>query len=119
MNDAELNQRLSDLDDDHPDIVPTRLLGTGKVLPYYGWFWRAIDFERFLLADARDAKLIAYGSEVPGWVGFCQSNKWNYPTFVPSHVEGQTIRLLCETLVTVPTKDAATSLFEYLQTLRG
>jgi len=113
MTSGELNGCLSELSD-RGDLGPSGLAGSGKAIPYYGWFWRTVDFDsRIRLAYTRHQ-----GRDVPSWVGFCAKNKWGYPEFTATLEQSSEIRRLCEWFAAVPTRQTATAVYDYLQTLR-
>jgi hypothetical protein len=113
MTDGELNAALGELADKGDDYAPVELRG-GKAIPYYGWFWRNVDFSRPLwLAYANGV-----GRDVPAWVGFCENNKWGYEEFQISSEATLAVRELCEAFVAAPSKNTARDVFEYLQTLK-
>lgn len=41
----------------------------GKRIPYIGWFWRLVDFDR---------RIVPIG-DCGEFVGFMENNKWDYP----------------------------------------
>lgn len=76
MSDAEseaLNAWCSEWADDNDDrdSVLGRLFvnGSGKRIPYIGWFWRDVDFTSGRGADIADCG---------DFIGICQNNKWGY-----------------------------------------
>ena len=57
---------LADFEDEHKKFDDT---GTGKRIPYIGWFWRHTDFVN---------KRISIGN-TGRYVGVMENNKWGYP----------------------------------------
>lgn len=111
MDDLELNRKLSNLSDDE-SLSP--IPACGKAIAYYGWFWRTVDFSiplRFAYADGN-------GIDVPSWVGFCENNKWDYEIFEISWADTQAVRELCVSLAETPSRETATKLFEFMQSLK-
>ena len=89
------------------DVSP--LLGTGKNVPYLGWFWRHVNFHADYISLADNGE----------WVGFCESNKWDYPEW---NVRGGDRKRLLEHVVAVvrePSEQTATALYDFLQTRPG
>lgn len=63
----------------HPEWVIPELKGTGKLFPYYGWYWRAVEFYGWKHTKTGDlTNVISLAKGEFGW-GFCESNKWGYP----------------------------------------
>jgi hypothetical protein len=114
MDNEELNERLRDLDD--ADIAPDALVEAGKVVAYYGWFWRRVNFDEPLTFAYLDRA--GPDAPAPGWVGFCEANKWGYPEYTLTREQSLWVRGLCEQLVQDPTKLRATILFDYMQSTR-
>jgi len=116
MNDDELNQKIRDLDDRDDELAPAELAGIGKVVAYYGWYWRTVDFSS-PITFAYCARQPGEG-DTPNWVGFCENNKWNYETFTTTMEETKRVRELCVALALDPTPAAARRLFDYMQGVR-
>jgi len=95
------------------DLIPDTLVDCGKIIPYFGWFWRRVDFDQRITLAYADG----IGFDEPGWVGFCENNKWGHAEFLASVDESAKIRGIVEALVTAPTKERATAVYEYLQSL--
>ena len=118
MDDDELNARIRNFDGserERDDLFPTRLEGSDKVVAYYGWYWRDVDFSHpisFAYADGTG------GSDVPSWVGFCENNKWDYEKFYVSQEETDAVRAACVALVEAPSRELATKLFDLMQSLK-
>lgn len=113
MTSDELNAKLQELSD-REDFAPSALAGTGKLLPYYGWFWRSVDFDHpITFAYANGC-----GDDVPGWVGFCENNKWDYEMFTASADDSKRVRELAEALASEPSHETAQALFDYMQSIR-
>ena len=77
MNSDELNRRIKVFDG--IDDVPYDAFG-GKPVPYIGWFWREVNFDRVSPGGAYEFGAIpvrAEGNDVP-LVGFMENNKWGY-----------------------------------------
>jgi hypothetical protein len=111
MDDAELNERIREFDGPsgyRNERTPERLERSEKVVAYYGWYWRDVDFSRpisFAYADG-------------AWVGFCENNKWGYEQFHLSQEETDAVRAACVALVEAPSRELATKLFDLMQSLK-
>lgn len=113
MDDSELNGRLSELAD-NARWCPEPLRQSGKCVAYYGWYWRSVDFSHPLYFAYADGD----GVDVPGWVGFCQNNKWGYEMFSVSQEQTVAVRDKCVAFVESPSKETATELFDLMQSLK-
>lgn len=114
MTSEEINERLRTVANKE-EIAPSELNGSGKAIAYYGWFWRTVDFDRLISfayanGDGKD--------DVPGWVGFCQNNKWGYEEFTTTPEQSAWVRNLCEAFAKEPTASKAKMLFDYMQMTR-
>jgi hypothetical protein len=97
-----LNTALSEL----ADNASIHAIGlTGKCIPYIGWYWRTVDFDRF---DYTLAKCNSF------W-GFCENNKWDYKEYYTSEAQGRQIRTLIEAFVVAPDEEKAKAVFDYIQ----
>ncbi|KKM65381.1 hypothetical protein LCGC14_1491810 [marine sediment metagenome] len=113
MDSNELNERIRALEDDDQYTVKG-IEGTGKCIPYYGWFWRDVDFDGPLNLGwaGRD------GFDTPDFVGFMENNKWGYDYINASQEEGTEIRRLLELAVVSPRNETLQTVFDYMQTLK-
>lgn len=105
LDSATLNQKIADLDaPDDDDLSPN---GSGKAVPYIGWFWREVDF---------DAEGYEFGV-IPGeFIGFMENNKWDYGyTRKTSPEEWAEIKRLIGELVNEPTKERAGAVWGAIQ----
>lgn len=79
MNSDELNQAIAELDD--KDDLPYEAFG-GKPIPYIGWFWRSVDFDRedgYTLGILPEHQgVLPSDSNDQHRVGFMENNKWSY-----------------------------------------
>lgn len=106
----------SDSSDDENDIH-----GTGKRVPYIGWFWRHIEFSDLLhipIGDCGD------------FIGFMVNNKWDYPERCLTGDEARkAIAIIDEAMkrsedggclddIVRSTNEKLDELWEYLQTLK-
>lgn len=103
MTSDELNDAIARLEDGEPIGAP-ELTGSGKVVPYVGWFWRTVDFDaRITLALCEE------------WAGFCEKNKWGYDEALLSVEASARVRAACETFVTTPAKESAAEVYATIQ----
>lgn len=71
MTSNELNDAIATADLTQPPVYecwPER----GSPIPYMGWYWRDVDFNRFVTQG------YSFGVSDDGHVGFMQNNKWDY-----------------------------------------
>jgi hypothetical protein len=113
MDNEQLNRGLVELVE-REELIPDALTTSGKAIAFYGWFWRAVDFDRPITFAYANGE----GFDVPGWVGFCENNKWGYEQFEATEEQSRNVRSLCEALVVDPSKVRATILFDYMQSTR-
>lgn len=68
---SALNDWIRDLDDAAGDALTNIFShnGSGKPVPYVGWYWRNVDFVAGAIPIANCGSFI----------GVCESNKWGYP----------------------------------------
>ena len=114
MTSDELNSALSDLDDENLEVHG--LDATGKSVPYIGWYWRYIDFDRPIPLARCQPDPAPFGSGT-SFVGFIAKNKWGYDQWDTSEKEAKRIRELAEDLTKAPSNKKAQALFDYVQTL--
>ena len=112
MTNEELNEKLAALADDEQFVVQG--LGHGKAIPYYGWWWRSVDFDQPITFAYANGE----GFDVPSWVGFCERNKWGYEMFTATEEQSQQVRRLCVEFVEQPSSERAQAVFDYLQSIR-
>lgn len=78
MTSDQLNKAISELECE--DAGGFEAFG-GKPVPYIGWFWRNVDFDR---TDGYYFGVMPSGVEMgdrhPQKVGFMENNKWDYDT---------------------------------------
>lgn len=103
---------------------PPQLKGSGKTVPYYGWFWRTVDFDACItLACAKDSGVKSHplvveilgDDDVPTWVGFCESNKWGYPERRLSLEASKRVRDAAEAMAQAPSRETVQALFDRVQ----
>lgn len=94
MNSEELNEKISLLDD--MDDPPFCAFGE-KPIPYIGWFWREVDFDK----EAYTFGIVPGANTRKGLpvVGFMENNKWDYSTVRVTPEQSKEIRRLLEIAV--------------------
>ena len=108
MTTHELNVALKALDDRSDDPIPVKgLEGTGKSIPYIGWFFRTV------CEEDRQSFPIAHCGK---WVGLCINNKWDYPSHLLDEVESHRAFELLEAIAAAPSLETCQAFFDYLQT---
>lgn len=114
MNSKTLNKKIREIADDEQPYLVKGLSDSGKCIPYIGWFWREVDFDKPLTLGYTDEK----GFDVPHWVGFMENNKWGYPEFACTKEQSAEIKRLLVEAVKNPNNETLQAVFDYIQTLR-
>ena len=96
------------------EFVVKGLEDSGKVVPYFGWFWRNVDFTRPISLGYTNE----VGFDVPKFVGFMENNKWGYSEFTCTLEQTENIERLLIEAVENPSDETLQSVFDYMQTLR-
>jgi len=113
MTNDELNEWFANLGDGffgEQTYTVKGLEDTGKIVPYYGWYWRFIDF------DGTDT----LGYDGVHFVGFMGNNKWGYADYWLKPNEMELVREQCVKLATEPLTEASLqAFFDYLQTFKS
>lgn len=117
MNNEDLNNKLADLDDHHPEFMPEALKSYYKVLPYYSFGWRFVDFNKKIWLGI-SPYTEEDGKNVVPWIGFTPRLRWNYTRWQATDDQSKVIKQLCEELVLEPSVAKATEVFNYIQGLR-
>ncbi len=113
MDSKTLNDKIAELDGDERFEVKG-LEGSGKCIPYIGWFWRTVDFTHAIHLGYTNEK----GYDFPAFVGFMQNNKWGYPTFKCTLAQTQQVEELLIEAVEKPSNKTLQAVFDYMQTLK-
>ena len=100
MNSNQLNDAIAEICD--KDGMPYEAFG-GKCIPYIGWFWRTVDFDK----DSCWFGVMPPLPDNPGktYVGFMENNKWNYPEIVIAGDDWVRVKELLVIAVLDPTHD--------------
>lgn len=113
MNSDEINQILSDLDNKEINDFQ----GTGKAIPYIGWFWRNVNFDKpFYIGHIKTAATKLEDSA--DWIGFMVNNKWGYDERLVTEGERKTIKEMCVNICKKQDQESCIILCNYLQTLK-
>ena len=114
MNSKELNKKLALIDASRMDIAPAPLKADYKVISYYGFSWRTVNFDKPIILGI-SPYIYDNGAKVDPWVGFCPRDKWGHTRWQATQAESEKIRELAEKLVEAPTLEASTALYDYIQ----
>lgn len=104
MTSQEINDAISEICDlnEYTWACPP-LAGTGKCVPYIGWYWRTVDFDApITLGDCST------------FVGFMENNKWGYDEWTCSPEQSAQIRRQAEEIAA--NRNDSGKLFELLPT---
>lgn len=88
---------------------PRLLYNAGKTLPYIGWYWREVNFNRRLWLGICP---IVGGERL---IGFMPRNKWGYPSFELSPDEDAQVKEAVADLVADPTQSKINAFCDLLQ----
>ena len=106
----ELNNKLSDISDE-PAKYNFEAFG-GKSIPYIGWYWRTVDFDR---TDGYwFGEMFKDGVR---FVGFMTNNKWGYHEFKISSEKWNIIKDLCVAVADNPCRKTLSELNNEIQSL--
>lgn len=103
MDSAQLNEAIEKLSDNESFAD-----NHGKVIPYIGWYWREVDFN----------KPITLG-HCGYFAGFMENNKWDYPEIYLSEEQSKEIRSRLEVIVANPLKESIGAFRGFLNDLWG
>lgn len=101
----DLNMRIQDLSD--MDVWEA-VEGTGKPIFYWGWVWRDVDFTRPIHLAVGPAT----GDKM---AGFCENNKWGYPSFILTQEKSDELVELIEMAVDYPNKTTLKNVWDFMQ----
>lgn len=104
MNSEELNRRISEICDES-EIYGFQAFG-GKTIPYIGWYWRTVDFDRtdgyaFGVMPPHAGSAFESACTEPH-VGFMENNKWDYDYVHANAEQWAEIKRLLIAAVTEP-----------------
>ncbi len=92
--------------------------GTGKSIPYIGWFWRTTNLQNDCVHIGKTPGGYELDTYYKGFVGVMENNKWGHPERQLSMDECQIFKsLLCLVDADKYSKESATTLWDWFQTL--
>lgn len=117
---AALNNWIAELEET-PELFVDGLRGTGKVIPFIGWFWRTVTFTQSFPLGQLDCQGTVFQGvvlEKPGrYIGFMENNKWDYDEwFVSEEQRRGIIDRLRGMMADGATVESLQSFFDYVQT---
>ena len=106
-----MNEFISGLDNDgEPKYnVKEYTEGSGKVVPYMGWFWRRVPFRE---------KRLTLGAVPDSYIGFMENNKWDYDEWETTEKQRDEIVRLLLVARSAPSNEAFQAVFDYIQTCK-
>ena len=112
MTSEELNTALSDLSNkgDIYECWPA----SGKAIPYFGWWWRDVNFDHRGPYPFGTAQHSSTGYT---YTGFMENNKWGHKRVTAPPDTWLEIKQLCEDLALDPTKENFQALHQKMQSL--
>jgi hypothetical protein len=118
---AALNAAIVEICDDESLPRPLGMSG-GKRIPYIGWYWRNVDFTQpFSLGRTRiEASVFEQihglrGHHGPGWAGFMENNKWDYPEWTVTEPQAVAIVQALREAVKQPDRARLQTVFDLIQ----
>lgn len=102
LTEQQVNDRIRSLA--NGDFRIPELEDTGKAVAYQGWYWRDVSPDHMVLAHNGR------------WVGFCENNKWGFPTTHLVDDEAAQVWQMLESIAIEPTFDKLQALYDHLQT---
>lgn len=105
MDSEEMNRRIYKLDG--KGDLPYEAFG-GKAIPYIGWFWRNVNFDRVDQHSRYGFGVIPTGDDGNDrpLIGFMQNNKWDYDYVWANQEQWDEIkRLIVVALTTMAQED--------------
>ena len=92
---------------DNREDIPYKSCIGEKAIPYIGWFWRTVDFNKdYCMLGVLPVYDSEYESNDKPKVGFMENNKWNYYEFrIDGEIWKMLKKLIAEALVSFHPKD--------------
>ena len=127
LSEAELNTAIKELDrflvEGPKHLVPPGLVGTGKLFPYIGWFWRSVEWDQgcdkgyslYIPSNSAPGYDPDMLGDEPDFIGFMENNKWEYATRRCTADAFRLIRRTFEAAVLDPTLENLTIAFQVVQ----
>ena len=102
-----LNAAIEELSDSKEYTVHG-LSGTGKCVPYIGWYWREVDFTVPL-------SLGWCGGGCPPFAGFMENNKWDYFSWSLTVEQSEQVVAALQRAVAEPSDATLQAAFDVIQ----
>ncbi len=112
-----LNEKIRGICDRGDEFEVKGLEGTGKAIPYIGWYWRDVDFNDEIILGYCPP-VMTFLEQNPGFVGFMENNKWGYDQWTITEEQADRLKGLLLVAVAYPTQEKLQAVFDYMQTLR-
>ena len=103
----QLNEKINEIDGGHLVKVLANSNEPPLAPPYFGWFWRSVNWDLPI-------RLAYHDNEVC----FCESNKWGYNTFLISLEDTNRLRGMAETLVDTPNNENRGKIVDFMLSLK-
>ena len=97
------------------DLKPTDPLRSDKTVPFHGFRWNRIDFDKPIWIGTSPYRLDD-GKPIQPWVGLCSKPLYGYGRRQLSVEDSAAVKGLCAALAENQTQSAVDELFNYLQT---
>jgi len=118
VDSREMNDRIYALDG--KDNLPYEAFG-GKAIPYIGWFWRRVNFDRVDSHGKYGFGIMPTEGSITDnpLVGFMENNKWGYDYVWANQEQWDEIRELIELALTSMVTDDFRAAHQTIQGLLG
>jgi len=117
----EINEIIDEFDKQILDDPPYKSCIGDKIIPYIGWFWRTVNFDKdhcwLGVLPILDEDGTPCGPHDTPRVGFLENNKWNYSMFKIEGDKWQILRTMIGNAVMRPTKERFREVDLYMQSL--
>lgn len=113
MDSREINHRLRALDRDEEF---TQALPAHKIIPYIGWFWREVNFDRLAYSIGVIPKDSADDID-ENYAGFMEANKWGYPYIYMTTTQTTKLHELIVGAILEETTEAFIKVHKWMQKL--
>lgn len=116
MTSEQLNDKIREIVDD--ESIDFEAFG-GKKIPYIGWFWREVNFDRFLdygysfgvIPPEEDSDTFET------FKGFMENNKWGYSTVRATSAQCKTIHAALIKAVTTKSNEDLQAVNDLIQAI--
>ena len=114
LTSKELNEKIVDLDLHRLDLIPEALKAFNKVVPYYGFNWRTLNFDKLIWLGISPYHTLDDKEIVP-WVGFLTLQKTGFKRWQTTEEQSAKIKEMLQNLATEPSIEKTTDLYNYMQ----